>query len=81
MHITITSPQIFLQVPFYIAAQFTGAISASYTLRVLLDPARQLGATSPSGSNIQALIMEIVATFTMMLISTAVVTDTKAVKS
>ncbi|KAF1888759.1 hypothetical protein Lal_00036801 [Lupinus albus] len=67
------------QVPFYIAAQLTGAISASYTLRVLLKPSRELGATSPSGSNIQALIMEMVATFTMVFISTAMAYDTKAI--
>ncbi|MED6119190.1 hypothetical protein PIB30_009589 [Stylosanthes scabra] len=67
------------QVPFYIAAQLTGAISASYTLRVLLEPATQIGATSPSGSNIQALVMEIVATFTMVFISAAVATDPKAI--
>ncbi|XP_057757210.1 aquaporin NIP2-1-like [Arachis stenosperma] len=67
------------QVPFYIAAQLTGAICASYTLRVLLEPATQIGATSPSGSNIQALVMEIVATFTMVFISAAVATDPKAI--
>ncbi|XP_058739265.1 aquaporin NIP2-1-like [Vicia villosa] len=67
------------QVPFYIAAQLTGAISASYTLRALLEPSKQLGATSPSGSNIQALIIEIVTTFTMVFISTAVSTDSKAI--
>ncbi|KAJ1419627.1 Major intrinsic protein [Sesbania bispinosa] len=67
------------QVPFYIAAQLTGAISASYTLRLLLEPSKQIGATSPSGSNIQALIMEIVSTFTMVFIATAVSTDTKAI--
>ncbi|CAL5191209.1 unnamed protein product [Lathyrus oleraceus] len=67
------------QVPFYIAAQLTGAISASYTLRALLEPSKHLGATSPSGSNIQALIIEIVTTFTMVFISTAVATDSKAI--
>ncbi|CAJ2668981.1 unnamed protein product [Trifolium pratense] len=68
------------QIPFYIAAQLTGAISASYTLRVLLEPSKQLGATSPSGSNIQALIIETVTTFTMVFISTAVATDSKATR-
>ncbi|KAL5095901.1 hypothetical protein RYX36_000228 [Vicia faba] len=67
------------QVPFYVAAQLTGAISASYTLRALLEPSKQLGATSPSRSNIQALIIEIVTTFTMVFISTAVATDSKAI--
>ncbi|KAI4297600.1 hypothetical protein L6164_037484 [Bauhinia variegata] len=66
-------------VPFYMAAQSTGAISASFTLRILLEPMKQLGTTTPSGTNIQALIIEIVATFTMMFITSAVATDAKAV--
>ncbi|GMY13652.1 aquaporin NIP2-1-like [Fagus crenata] len=67
------------QVPFYAAAQLTGSISASFTLRLLLHPIKDLGTTSPSGSAIQSLIMEIVVTFSMMFIASAVATDTKAV--
>ncbi|XWS40879.1 hypothetical protein CRYUN_Cryun17cG0033900 [Craigia yunnanensis] len=67
------------QVPFYGAAQLTGSISASFTLRLLLHPIKQVGTTSPSGSDFQALIMEIVVTFTMMFITSAVATDTKAI--
>ncbi|XP_022769479.1 aquaporin NIP2-1-like [Durio zibethinus] len=67
------------QVPFYAAAQLIGAISASFTLRVLLHPIKHVGTTSPSGSNFQALIMEIVVTFSMMFIASAVTIDTKAV--
>ncbi|KAK4271994.1 hypothetical protein QN277_020605 [Acacia crassicarpa] len=67
------------QVPLYVAAQLVGAISASFTLRLILDPIKQLGTTSPSGSDAQALAMEIVATFTMMFIASAVSTDAKAV--
>ncbi|KAI9121484.1 hypothetical protein K1719_008517 [Acacia pycnantha] len=67
------------QVPLYVAAQLIGAISASFTLRLILDPIKQLGTTSPSGSDAQALAMEIVATFTMMFIASAVSTDAKAV--
>ncbi|KAJ9173289.1 hypothetical protein P3X46_016440 [Hevea brasiliensis] len=67
------------QVPFYAAAQLTGAISASFTLRVLLHPIKQVGTTSPSGSDLQALIMEIVVTFSMMFVTSAVATDTKAI--
>ncbi|XP_021889689.1 aquaporin NIP2-1-like [Carica papaya] len=67
------------QVPFYAAAQVTGAISAAFTLRVLLHPIKLIGTTSPAGSDIQALIMEIVVTFSMMFITSAVATDTKAV--
>jgi aquaporin NIP len=69
-----------LQVPFYAAAQLTGAISASFTLKVLLHPIRNVGTTSPSGTAVQALIMEIVVTFSMMFITSAVATDTKAVR-
>ncbi|KAF5961824.1 hypothetical protein HYC85_003033 [Camellia sinensis] len=68
-----------LQVPFYAAAQLTGAISAAFTLRVLLHPIKHLGTTSPSGTDIQALIMELVVTFSMMFIASAVATDTKAI--
>ncbi|XP_022741189.1 aquaporin NIP2-1-like [Durio zibethinus] len=67
------------QVPFYVAAQLIGAISASFTLRVILHPIKHVGTTSPSGSDFQALIMEIVVTFSMMFIASAVTIDTKAV--
>ncbi|WCJ25715.1 Aquaporin NIP2-1 [Euphorbia peplus] len=67
------------QVPFYGAAQVTGSICASFTLKALLEPIKDLGTTSPSGSDVQALIMEIVATFTMMFVASAVATDTKAI--
>ncbi|TYH42681.1 hypothetical protein ES332_D11G079000v1 [Gossypium tomentosum] len=69
------------QVPFYGAAQLTGAISASFTLRVLLHPIKHAGTTSPSGSDLQAVIMEIVVTFSMMFITSAVATDTKACRN
>ncbi|KAL3719231.1 hypothetical protein ACJRO7_004225 [Eucalyptus globulus] len=67
------------QVPLYAAAQLTGAVSAAFSLRVLLDPIKLVGTTSPSGSAAQALIMEIVVTFSMMFITSAVATDTKAI--
>ncbi|XP_022740781.1 aquaporin NIP2-1-like [Durio zibethinus] len=67
------------QVPFYAAAQLIGAISASFTLRVLLHAIKHIGTTSPSWSNFQSLVMEIVVTFSMMFIASAVTIDTKAV--
>ncbi|XP_031286411.1 aquaporin NIP2-2-like [Pistacia vera] len=48
------------------------------TLRVLLYPIKQIGTTSPSGPDLQALIMEIVVTFSMMFVTSAVATDTRA---
>ncbi|KAL7140970.1 hypothetical protein ABFS83_08G023300 [Erythranthe nasuta] len=67
------------QVPFYAAAQLTGATAAAFTLRVLLHPIKHVGTTSPSGTDIQSLAMEIVVTFSMMFITSAVATDTKAI--
>lgn len=78
-HRRATSHNISLQVPFYAAAQLTGSITASFTLHILLHPIEHVGTTSPSGSDLQALIMEIVVTSAMMFITSAVATDTKAV--
>ncbi|KAH7554584.1 hypothetical protein JRO89_XS12G0239700 [Xanthoceras sorbifolium] len=61
-----------LLVPMYAAAQLTGAISAALTLRVLLHPIQRVGTTSPAGTELQALIMEIVVTFSMMFVTSAV---------
>ncbi|KAI3969972.1 hypothetical protein MKW92_007856, partial [Papaver armeniacum] len=65
-------------VPFYAAAQLTGALVASFTLRVVLHPAQNIGTTSPTGTDLQALAMEIIVTFSMMFVTSAVATDTKA---
>ncbi|KAF6148278.1 hypothetical protein GIB67_012053 [Kingdonia uniflora] len=67
------------QVPFYAAAQLTGATAAAFTLRLLLHPIEKIGTTSPSGSIFQALVMEVVVTFSMMFVTSAVATDTKAI--
>ncbi|KAI3867452.1 hypothetical protein MKX03_010032 [Papaver bracteatum] len=67
------------QVPFYAAAQLTGAVVASFTLLILLQPIKNIGTTSPSGTDFQALVMEIVVTFSMMFVTAVVATDTKAV--
>lgn len=67
------------QVPFYAAAQLTGATCAAFTLHFLLHPIKLIGTTAPSGSDVQALVMEIVVTFSMMFVTAAVATDTKAV--
>ncbi|OVA13374.1 Major intrinsic protein [Macleaya cordata] len=67
------------QVPFYAAAQLTGAVVASFTLHKLLHPIKNIGTTSPSGTDLQALVMETVVTFSMMFVTSAVATDTKAI--
>ncbi|KAJ0539413.1 putative major intrinsic protein [Helianthus annuus] len=68
-----------MQVPIYAAAQLTGSISASFALRVLLLQVKHLGTTTPSGTDLQALVMEIIVTFCMMFVTSAVATDSKAV--
>ncbi|XP_062103333.1 aquaporin NIP2-1-like [Humulus lupulus] len=67
------------QVPIYAAAQLTGAIPASFTLTLLLHPIKRVGNTLPSGTDVHALIMEIVVTCSLMFITSAVATDTKAI--
>lgn len=63
----------------YVVAQVGGAASAALLLRLTLGPAVPLGVTAPSGSSGQALIWEIVLSFVLMLVITAVATDVRAV--
>ena len=55
------------QVPWYVLSQVLGAVAASGTLRVLFPQNKMLGATLPSGSDKQALILECILTFLLML--------------
>nr|CAD1826440.1 unnamed protein product [Ananas comosus var. bracteatus] len=68
-----------IQVPFYWSAQVSGAVIAGFVLRELLHPIANLGTTTPSGTVWQALVTEVVVTFNMMFVTSAVATDTKAV--
>jgi aquaporin Z len=52
----------------YILVQFAGAITASATLRQLFAGNKLLGATLPSGSNIQSVVLEILLTLMLMLV-------------
>lgn len=65
--------------PLYWLAQLTGAIAASLLLRGLFGDVAHLGATLPSGSVGQSLVLEIVLTFFLMFVITAVATDVRAV--
>ncbi|CAO2816304.1 unnamed protein product [Amaranthus hypochondriacus] len=67
------------QVPIYATAHLTGATLAAFTIRVLLHPIKEVGITTPTGTSSQALIMEILVTFIMMFVTSAVATDSKAV--
>ncbi|MFN8631118.1 MAG: MIP family channel protein [Chloroflexota bacterium] len=63
----------------YAVAQVAGAVSGALLLRATLGGAVPLGVTQPAGSDAQALAWEAVLTFALMLVITAVATDTRAV--
>jgi aquaporin NIP len=63
----------------YCVAQLAGATAGALMLRFILGADRPLGVTTPAGSDAQALAMEAVLTFFLMLVITAVATDTRAV--
>ena len=65
-------------VPCYIAAQLAGAVSASLVLFALLGNVAHMGATLPTGSDAQALGLEIVLAFFLMFVIMAVATDARA---
>ncbi|KAI3929567.1 hypothetical protein MKX01_025735, partial [Papaver californicum] len=66
-------------VPFYVTAQLTGVLVASFTFLVVLYPTKNIGTTSPTGTDLQALAMEIIVPFSMMFVTSAVATNTKAI--
>jgi MIP family channel proteins len=67
------------RVPPYLAAQLTGAVLASLTLRGLFGTAGRLGTTVPHGSDGQSLLLETILTFFLMFVIMAVATDVRAV--
>lgn len=67
------------QAALYVTAQCAGAIAAAALLRWSLGDVADIGATTPSGSDSQALLWEGLLTFLLMLVIMAVATDTRAV--
>ena len=65
-------------VPYWLA-QFAGALAAAGLLRALFDNAAHLGTTQPAGSAGQSFVLEVVLTFALMFVITAVATDVRAV--
>ena len=54
--------------PGYILSQLTGALLASFTLKLLFPTSQLLGATMPIGSETQSFILELLLTFFLMLV-------------
>jgi aquaporin NIP len=63
----------------YWVAQAAGALIAAAVLRASLGKLAHVGATLPSRSQGQSFLWEVVLTFFLMLVITAVATDTRAV--
>ena len=63
----------------YWAAQLVGAVAAAALLRGSLGDVAHTGATLPAGSQGQSFLWELVLTFFLMFVITAVATDTRAV--
>ncbi len=55
------------EVPLYVGSQVIGALLASIVLRMLFPGNLLLGATLPSGSNLQSFVLEFILTFFLML--------------
>ena len=61
-------------VPGYWGAQVAGAIAAAIVLRASLGDVASLGATSPSGSDAQSFVWEVVMTASLLVVILAVAT-------
>lgn len=65
--------------PPYWLAQFSAALAAAAALRVMFGDVAHVGATLPAGSQAQSFTLELMLTFLLMFVITAVATDTRAV--
>lgn len=65
------------EVPAYVVAQLSGAFLACATLRVLFPGDRVLGATVPTGPDLQSVVLEVVLTFFLMMTVLSVSTGAK----
>ncbi|KAJ8549424.1 hypothetical protein K7X08_033131 [Anisodus acutangulus] len=68
------------QVPAYVAAQVIGSTLASGTLRLIFNGKHDhFVGTSPTGSDIQSLVLEFIITFYLMFVISGVATDNRAI--
>ncbi|PKH89664.1 hypothetical protein CRG98_049891, partial [Punica granatum] len=66
-------------VPAYVAAQMLGSLLASGTLRLLFTGRHdQFAGTLPTGSDMQAFVIEFIITFYLMFVISGVATDNRA---
>lgn len=71
-----------MQVPAYILVQVIGSTLASGSLRLIFNGKEdQFVGTVPAGTNMQALVLEFIATFYLMFVISGVATDDRAVST
>jgi aquaporin NIP len=63
----------------YVAAQFAGGVLGAAMLWALFGDSIEAGVTAPTGSDAQSFGLEVVLTFALMFVITAVATDARAV--
>jgi len=61
----------------YISSQLAGALLASFSLKILFPKNMNLGATLPSGSDMQSFVLELILTFFLMFVIMSVSTGAK----
>ena len=61
----------------YILSQLAGALLASLTLKLMFPANELLGATMPSGDEMQSFVMEVILTFFLMLVIINVASGSK----
>ena len=65
------------RLPGYIVSQLTGALLASFILKLLFVSSQFLGATIPSGTDMQSFILELILSFFLMLVIISVADGSK----
>ena len=61
----------------YLASQCTGALLASFVMRLLFADNRRLGATQPAGSELQSFVLEFLLTALLMFVILGVSTGAR----
>ncbi|CAI9760144.1 unnamed protein product [Fraxinus pennsylvanica] len=70
-----------MEVPGYISVQILGSILASATIRLLLEGNQdKFAGTLPTGSDLQAFLIEIIITFLFLFVISSLTTDDRAIK-
>ncbi|XP_043700214.1 probable aquaporin NIP-type [Telopea speciosissima] len=68
------------QVPMYVIAQVLGSVLASGTLALTFNvKLEHFFGTTPAGSDVQSLVLEIIISFLLMFVISGVSTDTRAI--